>query len=157
MSNQASYEGQFKSMRISEDHVPTNYMQGQWDMYAQEQPAEIEQVQYANLQSEGEGNTSLDFQYTNSKTETEEDQYDGMNFEEYCKNATSPAEVSQNNDSKLAISDEQRENLMKRIMLLKMQQNNSQSQGNDENHVEVSHSQNEGSEMQDQSDNEENE
>lgn len=55
-----------------------------------------------------------------------------MNFEEYCKNATSPAEHSFQTDKKLAISNEQRENLMKRIMILKMQQTQNQSQNENE-------------------------
>jgi len=48
-----------------------------------------------------------------------------MNFEEYYKCATETAEPPTNTEHKLAISDEQRENLMKRIMLLKMKQTQS--------------------------------
>lgn len=132
-SNQASLMDQFKSLRVSDD-VQTNFIDGQLNLYGRESPPD--QVYYMSACSpelEEKPQTSVDFHLTNSKTDTDEDQYEGMNFEEYCKNATSPVEQSFQTDKKLAISNEQRENLMKRIMILKMQQTQNQSQNENEN------------------------
>lgn len=143
MSNQASFNDQFKSMRVSEDMPATNYVQNQWNMYGREKEDVMmsnEQVHYIGPTTlTEEMNGSLEYQLTNSKgEETEEDQYDGMNFEEYYKSATKTGENHVQIDNKLSISDEQRENLMKRIMLLKMQQNHSQS--DEDNNFELSKS-----------------
>ena len=54
-----------------------------------------------------------------------------MDYDEYRKNATSPEEHDLHRDNKLAINDEQRENLMKRVMLLKMAQHNDQNDMNE--------------------------
>jgi hypothetical protein len=127
-SNQASVMEQFKSLRVSDD-VPTNYLEGQWNLYGQEnQPDRVNYMGSPTPEIDENRQSSVDFRLTNSKTTTEEDLYEGMNFEEYCKNATCPAEQSFQKDKKLAISMEQRENLMKRITILKMQQTHSQSQ-----------------------------
>jgi hypothetical protein len=128
-SNQASVMEQLKSLRVSDD-IPKNYLEGQWNLYGQEnQQDRVNYIGSPTPEIDENHQSSGDFRLTNSKNTTEEeDLYEGMNFEEYRKNATCPAEQSFQKDQKLAISMEQRENLMKRITILKMQQNHSQSQ-----------------------------
>lgn len=148
-----SYQSQFKSMRTSDDQNTQQTLQVHWNRYNQERNSDVTsngQVQYTSPRSTNKDErvtTSVDFHLTSSKNElTDEDQYDGMNFIEYCKSATESGDRSMPADHTLAISDEQRENLLKRIMLLKMQKNHSQS---DEGNFELSQSQQEYSEQED--------
>jgi len=134
-SNQASVNEQFRSIRFSGDQIPSNYLLAQSNMNGSDKPTLEEQVRFAASATPEMGDvpSTVDFQYTNSKepTEEEEEEYEGLNFEEYRKNATSPGEPDSQNENKLTISDEQRENLMKRIMLLKIQKTQNESHHNE--------------------------
>jgi hypothetical protein len=132
-SNQASFNEYLRKIRASEDQVSPNGFQNHWNMYNQERRFDNDgpqQVHYIGpIEAEERENTanSVDFQLTNSKVEdTDEEQYEGMNFDEYCKNATEVGAYIPQSDNRLSITDEQRESLMQRIMILKMQQSHSQ-------------------------------
>ena len=118
-SNQASVADNYNKMRGSEEQSFTNYIWNRYHqrMHSYNQSQEDEEI----VLKSGE---NQDFQYKQNENtdDTENQLYDGMNFEEYYKNATEAGEQNAG-DHKLAITDEQRENLMRRIMILKMQQN----------------------------------
>lgn len=114
------------------------YLKNHWNMYSldTQSPIVSDRPQYYigpatsdHRQSLGDQRQSDIMDSKENTVEQSDDETEGMNFEEYYKSATG-SDHGHQLDHKLAISNEQRENLMKRIMILKMQQTN-QSQQNE--------------------------
>lgn len=153
MSNHESNSNGQSSMRASKNDnlLGSVYLQNHWNMYAQnEANSPTSMVQSDQFQNENKyyidqpdgGNypdvdqnqpslEQIDRNYMrNSKEENLAGDISddaGMNFDEYYRTCTQSDGVI-NVDHKLAISEEQRNNLMQRIMILKMQQNSQNSQ-----------------------------
>ena len=111
------------SERLSNNQLPADYLQDHWYLYSQGSVSPEVEDDFCNQYNTIDANYVENDTNYNQNANDESNEFNRyMDFDDYYKSPSEP-ENRQQIERGLAISDQQRENLMKRIMLLKNQQN----------------------------------